>query len=116
MQYSFATKTFDISGAVQIHAAATTTSGELRRRANKVQTLDGGVAINDRGFSHGDREIIISFRPESKAQNESISRLVELYDIIEVTNSEGVFDAIPIAFTTGVNESTFTVSFKQKIS
>ena len=55
--------TFDIYGHVEINTLSDTTDGPTSRRVNRVKTLDGGVAINDRGYAEGDRILTLAWTP-----------------------------------------------------
>ncbi len=58
MQVTLSTTTFDLDGHITIDALpASTDLGEVRRRMNRVATLDGGAAFNDAGYSEADRTI-----------------------------------------------------------
>lgn len=116
MRVTISATSFDLDGTVDIETVNTNDAGEKRRRNNKVQTLDGGIAINDRGYSHGDRSMTLVWPTVSKAHNAMCDRLVENYDTVEVSFYEGVFLATPLAFTAGPEESRFLLSLQEKIS
>lgn len=116
MRVTISATSFDLDGTVDIETVAANDAGEKRRRNNKVQTLDGGIAINDRGYSHGDRSMTLVWPTVSKAHNALCDRLVENYDTVEVSFYEGVFLATPLAFTAGPEESRFLLSLQEKIS
>lgn len=105
MRVTISATSFDLDGTVDIETVAANDAGEKRRRNNKVQTLDGGIAINDRGYSHGDRSMTLVWPTVSKAHNALCDRLVENYDTVEVSFYEGVFLATPLAFTAGPEET-----------
>lgn len=116
MRVTISATSFDLDGTVDIETVAANDAGEKRRRNNKVQTLDGGIAINDRGYSHGDRSMTLVWPTVSKAHNALCDRLVENYDTVEVSFYEGVFLATPLAFTAGPEEYRFLLSLQEKIS
>ncbi|HEY7775976.1 MAG TPA: hypothetical protein VIC02_05480, partial [Kineobactrum sp.] len=78
--------------------------------------LDGGVAINDRGFSEGDRTLEFSWRTVSKAHSDAVARLVKSYARLHVATSDGLFLAGPESFTPGVKTSTVTLLVIKKLS
>lgn len=108
--------TFDLSGFVQFETLPSVESGTHRRRSIKVKTLDGGVVVNDRGYTHGDREILFTFKTISREHNALCARMVDNYPQVEVSFYEGVFLGIPLEFTPGVTESEFTVSIISKLT
>lgn len=116
MFVTLSTLTFDLDGFVQLETVPANDTGIKRRRANKVKTLDGGVVVNDRGYTDGDREIPFTFSTVSKAHSALCDRMVANYSKVEVSFYEGVFLAIPLEFTSGVKESVFTVSLIAKLT
>ena len=54
MNISITTPEYDTLGMVQIASLPNSELGLMRRRATKTQTLDGGVVVNDFGYSDGD--------------------------------------------------------------
>lgn len=114
MRVSLAAKTFDPLGFVEFdHYGPPQES--IRRRMSKVPTLDQGVAVSDRGFSHGDRSMIFRFDPVSSAHDQSIVRLIRLHSKAEVSFDGGVYDAI-LTFDPGPDENTVTASIIRKVS
>jgi hypothetical protein len=114
MRVSLAAKQFAPDGFVQFdHAGPPQES--VRRRVSKVPTLDQSVAITDRGYSHGDRAMLFRFPPVSVDHNRAILRLIRLYQLVEVSFDEGVYDAL-ITFDPDTEENTVTASIVRKIS
>ena len=117
MQVTLSTSTFDLDGHVTIDASAASTDlGELRRRMNRVQTLDGGAAFNDAGFSEADRTIRLQWTPQNAASEAQIARLVRLYQRLRVSCSEGVFLAAPESYKSSQNVSTLSLLVAEKLS
>lgn len=63
------------------------------RRVNRVKTLDGGVSINDTGFSDGDREFKLKAKLEG-AEFEQLKRLYQLYPLLSISTKLGVFEGV----------------------
>ena len=107
--------TFDQSGAIRIDELPNSELGSVSRRVSRVGTLDQGVAINDGGYSDGDRDfqVVWNSTPE---QDALIRRLVRLHARLRVATSEGVFECAPQNFTPGPPESTFTLLVISRIS
>jgi len=116
MIISISTPTFDLSGHVIIQAKPDSTTGELRRRVSRVATLDGGVAVNDRGFSDGDRDLPITWYTVSQEHSDLVARLIRLYPLLTVAMRDGVYLAAPESFTPGVKESTLNMLITRKLT
>ena len=117
MQVTLSTPTFDIDGHITIDALpASTDLGEVRRRMNRVQTLDGGAAFNDAGFSEADRTIRLQWTPQNAASEAQIARLVRLYQRLRISCSEGVFLAAPESYKSSSGVSTLSLLVAEKIS
>jgi hypothetical protein len=71
--------TFDPLGVVALDVDPAQVFGDIRRRMNRVATLDGGAVFNDFGYSEADRSIFLSWRVQSAAQEAAVARLVQLY-------------------------------------
>ena len=89
------TKTFDLDGYLEI-----TLEGsrevliERTRRASVTPTLDGGVAVQDGGFSHGDRAIDVRVMP-TRNDLDTLKYIIENYSQINCAMREGFFTAVP---------------------
>ena len=108
--------TFDPLGVVPLDVTADTTFGELRRRMNRVATLDGGAVFNDFGYSEADRSIKLVWTPASAEQEAAVARLVQLYAQITVASADGLFLAAPEVYTPGATESTLSLLVARKLA
>jgi len=106
--------TYDLDGVVTINEAPETDYGDIRRRVNRASTLDGGAAFNDKGFTHADRTMTVTWRPVSKAHNESVARLVRLYTRLRLSAREGSFIVAPEFFQRGADENTLSLLVIEK--
>ncbi len=88
---ALSTLTFDPDGHVVLRELPDSNTRDLRRRTNRLPTLDGGVSLNDAGFSHGDRTFVVRWRGDDSA----VRRLVRLYGRLRVSTRDGVFLAAP---------------------
>lgn len=109
-------KTFDLSGALSITPLPRSRTPPSGRRVTRVATLDGGVAINDRGFAHGDRTLTLLYKPVSAAHDAIAQRIVELHTRVTLTTSEGCFEAAPDTFTPTPEENSFSFLIISKLS
>ena len=106
--------TFDLQGYAMLEPLPDSDYGVLLRRANRVRTLDGGVAVNDFGFTHADREFLLNLRP-SKATDTTLRYLVENYGQVHVSTDDGFFTAIPqYVVIDGV--ATLTLSITEQLA
>lgn len=79
MKAAIFTKQFDPLGDRLLAVnAGRSRLGDVSRRKTRVKTLDGGYAIEDRGFSAADRSIQLAF-PASKAERDYLKYLVSTY-------------------------------------
>lgn len=106
--------TFDLNGSVELDALESSSFSTLGRRTNKVATLDGGVAINDFGFTHADRDFQILVKP-TPAQDSTLRYIVENYGQVYVSTREGFFKAIP-EYSPGPEQSTLSLSVTEKLA
>jgi hypothetical protein len=116
MIVQIASKLFDPVGVLVIETLSGTNDSPVSRRLSKVATLNGGVAVNDGGFSHGDREITFEYRAKNKNQDTIARRLVELHARVLVSTDEGVFDCVPLRFSPDTERRRFTFSVIEKVA
>jgi len=116
MRIHLTTTTFDLDGAVTLRVLPGSDFGEIRRRMNRIATLDGGVVTNDFGATDGDRTIRLQWTPQNAASEAQIARLVRLYQRLRVSCSEGVFLAAPESYKSSSNVSTLSLLIAEKLS
>lgn len=115
MLYTLSSITADLSGHVEIKSTPETTDGELRRRVNRIATLDGGAVVDDGGYSEADRTIELAWQPTA-ALDAAVQRLLSVYSRIAVATRSGVFLAAPETYTPGASESTLRLLVIEKLS
>ena len=116
MHINISAKTFDISGVLAFDALPDNGLGRMERRSNRVAVLDGGVAVNDGGFAHGDREMEFTYTPISSEHDDIARRLVTLHTRVYVSIYEGCFEAIPGPFDSDPEKNTFNLQIISKVS
>lgn len=116
MQAHLSTLTFDPDGAVTIDLLPSTEANTLRRRVNRIATLDGGAVVNDFGYSEADRTITLRWRPSSAAHEASIARLLRLYSRLHVSTADGVFLVAPESYEPRAEESLMVLLSLEKVS
>ena len=109
MIVQIAAKEFDISGFMVVNTLPDNSLVPVLRRVNRAATLDGGVAINDGGFSHGDREMTLTYLTVSDEHDDTARRLLELHSRVYVSTHEGLFEASPVSFESSSGRNTFTL-------
>jgi len=114
MIITISTQTYDIDGFVTIDAKPSSSFGDITRRVTVVKTLDGGVAVNDGGSSHGDRLAVVMWRTKSKEYEENIERIVEAYSRLNVSGHSGFFEAVPTGYTQVGADSVLNLSLLSK--
>jgi len=106
----------DVNGTVKFkYAGRETDLYSLSRRVTRIATLDGGVVLNDLGFTHGDRTFNISaaLTPD---QQDSVNRLLRIYPTLMISVQEGLFlGAIEINNVTG-NVSVLQILIQEKLT
>lgn len=107
---------FDPLGWAQFVPLPSNAEGGLARRVTRVATLNGGVAVSDRGFSEGDRTLVYRFKPVSADHNARLMRLVRLHQTVSVATADGVYESVPQSFDPGNSENRFTLLVIRKLS
>ena len=108
---------FDPDGHVILPAAGLgLLGGESRRRVSRITTLDGGVAINDFGYTAADETIELSWLPESRALDDNVQRLLETYPRLHVAILTGFYLVAPESFARGSEESVLRLLVIAKLS
>lgn len=107
---------FDPAGHARINALATSDMAGASRRLNRVQTLDGGVAINDGGYTPADATWTIRWRPDGSTEFDAVSRMVRLYARLRVITESGVFTAAPESIGLRNGEATLTLLILEQLT
>jgi hypothetical protein len=107
---------FSPDGPLRIDALPESSAGEIRRRVNRIATLDGSAVFNDFGFSDSDRTMEIRWRPVDQAQADRVAWLVSTYALIHASTREGFFLAAPESYIPGSETSVLRLLVKAKLS
>jgi len=81
---------FDPVGYVEIHTDDFP-DRDTKRRVNRVVTLDGGVAINDGGYSDGDLTFELEWGTDTSV-NAAVLRMLQIYPRAVLSTRAGVFE------------------------
>jgi hypothetical protein len=106
---------FDPAGPLTISQAPRTDHGDWGRRANRVATLDGGVAVNDFGFSEGDRTVVVRWNC-TQAQEARAKSIVSTHRLVRLANTDGSFEAVPERFTRSGMEASLTLLITRRLN
>ena len=107
---AISTLSVDPDGAILIYTDERRSSlGEYARRVQRTATLDASVVVTDNGYTHADRTVRLDVSDESKATQETLRRLVEMYARVLLFLPEGAFTAVPERFVTSGAVSTMTL-------
>jgi hypothetical protein len=116
MLNTISTTTADAAGYVELDVLPDSSEGDILRRVNRVATLDGGVVVNDNGYSEADRTLELAWQPLTVAQEASVVRLLQSYARLQVSTRSGVFLAAPETYSPGADESTLRLLVIEKLS
>ena len=106
---------FDPAGALVIRHAHDSDLGDHARRVSRVGTMDGGVAVNDFGFSEGDRTVVIRWRC-TEAQEARAQAILETHQLVRLTMRRGCFEAVPQRFRMDGMDAAFTLLITRRLS
>lgn len=106
---------FDPAGPLKIKNGQTTDRGEWGRRANRVATLDGGVAVNDFGFSEGDRTVVVQW--DCTREEELRARqILAAHRLVNLSMDDGLFEAVPLRFNQPGSQGRFTLLITRRLA
>jgi hypothetical protein len=105
-----AARSFDPEGALLLPEHADNDTGSLRRRVARAATLDGGVAITNRGYSPADRTLTISLADMPEALVERARRMLRLHGSLTVTLADGAFTGTASEYSERRRELTVLIS------
>lgn len=106
---------FDPAGALTIRNDQDSDPGEWARRVSRVATMDGGVAVNDFGFSEGDRTVVIRWRC-TEAQEARAQAILQTHQLVRLTMRRGCFEAVPQRFRMDGLDAAFTLLITRRLS
>ena len=108
--------TFDPAGVVILDVNEQSNFGELRRRMNRVATLDGGAVFNDFGYSEADRSINLVWDVTNPADEAIVAHLISTYATLHVVTPSGLFLCAPERYVPGAAESTLSLLVVSKLA
>lgn len=108
-------QTFDALGVVVLRNffASDILSGS--RRVTRNATLDGGVGVNDLGFSHGDRDLVVA-GAVSETEEADLWYLFRTYATVSVATGEGLFSCGMRDFSSKNGKLSITFLVKEKLA
>src|SRR5690554_5108626 len=105
-----AAATFDPEGALLIPEHGDNDTGSLVRRVTRARTLDGGVAMTNRGYTPADRTLRLSLQGQPQALVERAKRLLRLHGNLMVSLVGGAFTGTASEYDEGRQELTVLIS------
>lgn len=88
---------------------------DFERRVERTATLDGGAAVTDGGFSHGDRTITIVCEPGEETA-EDLQQFFQDYANCILTLPDGCFNAYFQDLRDDFGVVTITLLIKEELS
>jgi hypothetical protein len=104
---------YNAGGNISIKDLASSVLETSTRRVSRRATIDGGVYMDDLGFSHGDRTFEIKTKA-SKISSDRLHQLQRNYSIYECVTNEGIFFGAISSITTRDNILTLQFLVKNK--
>ena len=93
MQIGISSHTYDLEGAFLLDILPDQSNlADFGRRVERTATLDGGAAITDGGFSHGDRTITLACEPGEETVD-ALQQFFQDYANCVLTLPDGCYDA-----------------------
>lgn len=102
------TKTYDVQGFIELSLTPDTDLITRQRRVSSVPTLDGGVAVQDGGFAHGDR----SFTLQADITADTLEILKHLHDTYAQLNlaiADGFYTTAPQRLSVNQGRALFSL-------
>lgn len=106
--------TFDPMGRVELDLLSGSDLGELRRRVSRVATLDGGVAVNNFGFTDADRTARLRYRRTQEA-DQGVDRMLRLYAFVRLVMVDGVYRAALESHSMDATTGTVTLLILERL-
>lgn len=88
---SISAPTFDLNGSLLLTRVFKSDLDSGSRRVTRTATLDGGVALADMGYAHGDRTLRLVAGGVTRETVEQAAYLQRNYPLLLVATMEGVF-------------------------
>jgi hypothetical protein len=96
MKVGIATLQADWLGGLLVEAHPTRSRlGNIKRRAVRMATLDGGSAIVDAGYSDSDRTVVVDVSTETEQTVESLRYVCQVYPLVLLFLPDGAYKAVP---------------------
>lgn len=96
-----ASRTFDLDGDFIFHLKDYNIGNDLdggSRRVTRTKTLDGGVYVNDNGYTAGDKTITILLTTPIKSIVESLIELLKNHGEVTISMNDEVLLCVPESY------------------
>lgn len=104
---------YSVLGNIAMHETADSKLQDTSRRVTRKATIDGGVHIDDLGFSHGDRTFEIRV-VNSVDLERKIDLLMQNFTLYHCLTLDGIFSGVIQRKTVQDNIMTITFLVKEK--
>jgi len=108
------TPEYNPSGNIAFLELAETDLTSLSRRISKRKTIDGGVFLDDMGFSEGDRTLTITTLA-TVATYSGVANFIKNFNTYFCSTAEGVFKGTISGVKLAGNIATITFLVKDKV-
>jgi len=88
---------------------------DRNRRVTRRRTLDGGVVLDDRGITPGDRDLSFNVRL-SLNQITILNHIWDTHSILHASTAEGLYEVAPETFTLDGNLGSCRFLIKSKVA
>lgn len=113
---TIAAREFGPGAVLQVRELPSENGYTIERRVTKAKTLDGGVAVNDGGFSHADLTRPIAWTPRNASELDAARDLLETHDRVTVAMPEGVYLAAPVSLSIDATTATLELAYIARLS
>lgn len=100
---------FDPTAYARIRLAEGSQLHNIRRRSNRVATLDGGAVYNDFGFSEQDRTFVVRWRTGNPGADDTVRRMLRQHGKLHLATREALYVVMPVSMETRDDLNTLTL-------
>lgn len=104
-------KVYDITGDLILDDLPTSDVDTVSRRVTKTKTLDGSVAVEDRGFTNQDRQFTVRVNSDLSLREKLLEFIATRNELI-LTTVDGGYDVIPTTFN--LKPDVFILTFEAR--
>lgn len=108
------TQLYDLNGWVYLDRVKLSNSNmrSMQRRVTRNKTLDGGVYIDDLGYSHGDRTVTISTDVDATIES-TLDNIIQNHALIWLSIADGIYTAAIQSVTKRAGSVSMSILLKE---